>query len=123
MPASSISGLLSTSVYFAAVLLLMAVVMAPGLNLYRDASQKAAATLVGGVAQEVDALVPGMTSDLEFQSYPAMTASVTFSGNNVTATVDGFSSSLPVNWPLAASTLLPGHHYRLSVIDGVVSAA
>jgi len=121
MPVSSVSGLLSTSVYFGALFLLMVVVMVPGLSLYSDASQTAARTLATGVADQVDAMSPGMTTDIEFGSFPATWVAVFFSGTTVAASVNGFTSTAQVVWPLSASRLVPGQHYLLTIEGGTVA--
>jgi len=123
MPVSSFSGLFSTSVYFGALFLLMMVLMLPGLNLYRDAGQTAARALATGVADQVDAMSPGITTDIEFGQFPATSAQVTFSGTTVSASVDGFTSNVRVVWPLSDSRLIPGHHYELTMQGGVVSVS
>lgn len=121
MPVSSVEGLLSTSVYFVAVLLLMAVVTAPLASLYRGASAQAAETLAKGVAGQVDALSPGMETEVEFDSYPGASVSVQFSGAGVTATVNGFSFTVTAHWPLSAADLGSGRQYDVMLSDGVVT--
>jgi hypothetical protein len=121
MPASSVSGLVSTSAYFIAVLLLMVVVMTPVAGLYRDASASSAGALARGVADQIDAMSPGMKTELELAAYPGTSASVALSGSTVTATVNGFSSTQTVDWPLAAASLESGHQYDLVISGGVVT--
>ena len=121
MPASSVSGLLSTSAYFIAVLLLMVAVMSPVASLYRDASTDSAGALARGVADQIDAMSPGMTTEMDLASYPGTSASVVLSGSTVTATVNGFSSTQTVNWPLATASLESGHQYDLVMSGGVVT--
>jgi hypothetical protein len=123
MPASSVSGLLSTSAYFLAVMLLMALVMVPVASIYRASCEEAARTLAEGVASQIDALSPGMTIQVRFGAYPGTDVSIGLSGSTVTATVDGYSSSQTVGWPLATSHLSPGQSYALSLSGGVVSPA
>lgn len=120
-PASSITGLTSTAVYFAAALLLMVLLMGPGVSLYGQASKNDAADLAQAIAHEVDALVPGMTAQVDFESPVAGSSQVALSGHVVTATVDGFSSNATVSLALPDDRLLPGVQYALSVSDGVVS--
>ncbi len=121
MPASSVEGLLSTSVYFIAVLLLMAVVMAPVASLYRGASTQAAQTLAKGVADQIDALSPGMETEIEFSSYLGTSVSVQFSGEAITATVNGFSSTVATHWSLVAASLDSGKQYDLTLNGGTVA--
>jgi hypothetical protein len=123
MPTSSISGIVSTSVYFAAVLLLMVAVMAPAVTLYRGSSLEAAARLAHGIAAQIDDLSPGMRSAIEFGSYPGMEVAVTLSGANVTATVNGLSATQAVNKQLVTSTLMPGEVYEVVLAGGVVTVA
>jgi hypothetical protein len=123
MPTSSVSGIISTSVYFAAVLLLMAAVMAPAVTLYRDASLEAAGRLAHGIAAQVDDLSPGMKSAIEFGSYPGMDVAVTFSGANVTATVNGLSATQAVNKQLTTARLAPGEVYEILLVGSVVNIA
>jgi hypothetical protein len=120
MPVSSVSGLISTSAYFAAVLLLMVVLIAPAGDAYHDASERAASVLAGGIAQQIDALSPGMKTDLEIGSFPGITVSVTFSASVVTATVDGASATQSVLWTLPPASLSPGHQYTLGLNGGLV---
>lgn len=120
MPVSSVEGLLSTSVYFVAVLLLMVIVMVPVASLYTGASAQAARALAKGVAGQVDALSPGMETMVEFGSYPGMSVSVRFSDEAVTATVNGFSSTVATSWPLNGVLLEPGTQYDLALNGGVV---
>ncbi len=121
MPVSSVSGLLSTSSYFIAVLLLMVVVMSPVAEIYRGASTDSAAALARGVAGQIDSMSPGMTTELEFSSYPGTSVSVTLSGSSVIATVNGFSSTHTVTWPLGTAILQPGRQYDLVVSAGVIT--
>lgn len=121
MPTSGVSGYLSTSAYFIAVLLLMVVVMNPVAEVYHGASADSAGALARGVAGQIDAMSPGMKTELEFASYPGTFASVALSGSSVTATVNGFSSTETVTWPLAATVLQSGHQYDLVVSGGVVT--
>jgi hypothetical protein len=123
MPASSMSGLLSTSVYFAAVMLLMAVVMSPVASLYGVASLDAAGALAKGVATQIDDLSPGMVTSVEFGSFPGTHASVYLTGTNVTADVNGFSATSRVDVPLSSATLSSGVAYDVSIVDGVVTVA
>jgi hypothetical protein len=123
MPTSSVSGMLSTSAYFAAVFLLMAVVMGPVANLSRGVSLEAAGHLAQGIATQVDNLSPGMKTMIEFGSYPGMDASVTFSGSNVTAIVNGFSATQRVDVQLASCKLEPGKDYQVLMNGGVVELA
>jgi hypothetical protein len=123
MPTSSVSGMLSTSVYFAAIFLLMAVVMGPAANLYRGASLEAAGHLAQGIAAQIDDLSPGMRTAIEFGSYPGMEVSVSFSGASVTATVNGFSATQEVAWQLDTYTLGPGEDYQALLRGGVVALA
>jgi hypothetical protein len=123
MPTSSVSGVLSTSVYFVAVFLLMLVVMVPSADLYRGSSQEAAGQLAHGLATQVDALSPGMRTAIEFGSTPGMDVSVHLSGTNVTATVNGFSATQQAAWQLATASLSPGEEYVLTLSGGVVTLA
>jgi hypothetical protein len=112
--------MLSTSFYFAAVFLLMAVVMGPAVNLYRGASLEAAGHLAQGIAAQIDDLSPGMKTAVEFGSYPGMDVSVSFSGATVTATVNGFSATQKVTWQLDAYRLEPGEDYQVLLSGGGV---
>lgn len=123
MPVSSISGVISTSAYFTAVFLLMLVVMSPVASLYKAASLESAGTLAGGIATQVDDLSPGMVTSIEFGSYPGTGASVSFAGTDVTATVNGYSSSVAVDLPLSTCSLHPGVRYSVSLVNGVVAVA
>jgi len=123
MPISSVSGILSTSVYFVAVFLLMLVVMVPAADLYRGASQLAAGQLARGLADQVDALSPGMKTAIEFGSLPGMDVAVYLSGTNVTATVNGFSATQEAAWQLATASLSPGEEYVATLNGGVVTLA
>jgi len=123
MPTSSISGLFSTSAYIFALMLLMVAVMTPALALYRDANVEAAGRLAQGLAGQLDDLSPGMKTVVEFGSSPGVDVAVTFSAAGVTATVDGFSATRPVGWPLASSTLVPGVDYEILLAGGVVTIA
>ncbi len=121
MPASSVSGLLSTSMYFAAVILLMVVIMSPVASLYRLASLDSANAFARGVASQVDDLSPGMVTSVEFESSPGTAVSVSFAGSSVTATVNGFSATMNVDLPLSTATLDSGVTYDISLVDGEVS--
>jgi hypothetical protein len=123
MPVSSVSGMLSTSFYFVAVLLLMVVIMGPALSVYSGASLEAAGRIDRAVAVQVDDLAPGMRTVVEFGSYPGMVVSVKFSGDNVTSTVNGFSATESVGWQLATCTLGPGERYEFQLSGGVVTLA
>jgi hypothetical protein len=120
MPASSVSGVISTSLYFAAMFLLMAVVLGPVVSLYRDSSVAAATHLDQGIAAQIDGLSPGMKTEVEFGSFPGTSISVSFAGDNVTATVNGYSVSETVAWSLASQQLGPGKGYDVYLVGGVV---
>ena len=59
-----------------------------------------------------------MKTAIEFGSYPGMDRSVAFSRADVTATVNGFSSTQEVSWQLANCSLRPGEEYELRSMGG-----
>jgi hypothetical protein len=101
----------------------MVAIMTPGMVAYRGASEKAADTLVTGVALQIDNLAPGVTTQFQFEASPGMNAVVVFFGSAVTATVNGFVSSRAVNWPLNSTSLYPGVQYVMTLRGGVVTVA
>jgi hypothetical protein len=117
MPASSISGALSTSVYFIAMFLLLGMLVPPIRAAYQDSDLAAAGHLAEGTAEQIDDLSPGMTSVLEFGSFPGVTTSVVLSGDAVTATVGGASASAPVVCLLPGSVLSADVAYTV-VLEG-----
>jgi hypothetical protein len=123
MPVSSVSEQISTALYFSSVFILMIVAMVPVTNLYRDSNQLAADRLASGIAAQVGALVPGMTSELEFGSYPGMNVSVRLSGSEVIASVNGLTSASPTSWLMDSIVLSPYRHYSILLSGGVVSVA
>lgn len=120
MPASSVSGLLSTSVYFISMLLLLALLVGPAANLYTGASLQAAKHLADGIAAEVNDLVPGMTTKVGFDPSLGTRESVSLSGTLVTATVNGQSAAAALDWPAVNASLVAGTPYIVYLADGVV---
>jgi hypothetical protein len=115
MPVNSLSGSLSTSVYFASMFLLLFVIAAPVGTAFRDANQRAAQELASGIATQIDDLSPGMQSSLILRSSPGISVSVSLSGSSVTAVVDGQSASAQVRWDIAQSTLVGGRIYTVAL--------
>ena len=123
MPVSSVSGALSTSVYFVALFLLLGALIPPVKAAFHDADSAAAVHLAQGISEQIDALSPGMTTTMKFSSFPGVTSSVVLSGTNVTATVDGVSASERVDWRLPSISLSTDMGYELTLDGDVVSVA
>jgi hypothetical protein len=123
MPVSSVSEQLSTALYFSSVFILMIVAMMPVTSLYRDSNQLAAQRLASGIATQVGALVPGMTSEIEFGSSPGMNVSVRLSGSEVVATVNGLTSASSTSWRMDSVVLSPYRQYSIQLSGGVVIVA
>jgi hypothetical protein len=119
MPVSSVSGTLSTSVYFVSLFLLLGVMIPSVKTAFHDADLVAATHLAEGVSEQIDALSPGMTTIIRFGSFPGVSTSVTLSGTNVSASVDGVSASERVVWRLPSLVLSADHGYAVA-LDGVV---
>ncbi len=123
MPVTSLSGALSTAVYFASMFLLLGILVPPVRSVYGDADLAAARHLAGGIAGQIDALSPGMESLVSFDSLPGVSVSVTLSGSSVIATVGGESASESVNWGLPGVALSAGQDYEVTLNGGVVVLA
>jgi hypothetical protein len=123
MPVSSITGSLSTAIYFASLLLLLGVLIPPVRASFHDADLAAATHLDQGIAEQIDALSPGMTTVLKFGSFPGVATSVVLSGKNVTVTVDGVSASEVVAWALPSLTLSTDTGYVVTLAAGEVTLA
>ena len=123
MPVSSVSGAVSTSVYFVSLFLLLGVLIPPVKAAFHDADAAAATHLAEGISQQIDALSPGMMTTLKFGSFPGVTCSVVLSGANVTATVDGVSASQRVSWQLPSIALSADRGYVLALDGAVLSVA
>jgi hypothetical protein len=123
MPVSSISGTLSTSVYFVSMFLLLGVLIPPVKAAFHDADLAAATHLAEGISEQIDALSPGMTTVLKFGSFPGVATSVALSGTNVSATVDGVSASERVVWQLPSLVLSADRGYVVALNGGVVGVA
>jgi len=123
MPVSGLSGVLSTSVYFASMLLLLGILIPPVRTAYGDADLAAARHLAESIAGQIDALSPGMTTVLKFGSFPGVVTSVALSGKSVTATVDGSSAVEPVIWTLPSSVLSADRGYVVELKGGSLGFA
>jgi hypothetical protein len=123
MPVSSLSGALSTSVYFASMLLLLGVLIPPVRTAYGDADLAASRHLAASIAGQIDDLSPGMTSVLKFSSFPGVAESVALSGFSVTATVDGISASDAVTWAVPTLDLSADHAYVVEISGGALELA
>ncbi|MDA4114326.1 MAG: hypothetical protein OK474_09790 [Thaumarchaeota archaeon] len=123
MPVSSVSGTLSTSVYFVSLFLLLGVLIPPVKTAFHDADLAAATHLAEGISEQIDALSPGMTTVLKFGSFPGVSASVALSGTNVSASVDGVSASETVVWQLPSLVLSVDQGYAVALKGGVVLLA
>ncbi len=123
MPVSSLSGALSTSVYFASMLLLLGILIPPVRTAYGDADLAAAKHLAESIAGQIDALSPGMTTVLRFGSFPGVDISVALSGRSVTATVDGSSAREDVIWTLPGSVLSSDRGYVVELEGGSLEFA
>lgn len=119
MPASAVSGIFTTSIYFISLLMLLALLLNPVIAAYRLASLQAATHLASGVATELNDLTPGMTTSVEFDSYPGTSEQVSLSGTLVTAEVNGQTATAELGVPAANSTLLPGTLYEVYLSGGV----
>ncbi|MDA4135017.1 MAG: hypothetical protein OK441_05560 [Thaumarchaeota archaeon] len=115
MPVNSLSGSLSTAVYFASMFLLLFVLAAPVRTAYQEANLRAAQQVASGVATQIDDLSPGMESSVSLQSSPGVTVSLHLAGSNVTAFVDGESANAQVRWNMADVTLEAGHTYTVAI--------
>jgi len=115
MPVSSLSGSLSTGVYFASMFLLLFVLANPVRIAFHDADLRAAQQIASGVATQLDDLSPGMESSLSLQTSPGVSVSVRLAGPNVTAVVDGVSASADVRWTIPDITLATGHDYTVTI--------
>jgi hypothetical protein len=123
MPVSSVTGSISTAVYFASLFLLLGVLIPPVKTSFHDADLAAATHLAQSIGEEIDALSPGMTTVLKYGSFPGVATSVVLSGNNVTATVDGVSASEEVAWALPSLTLSADTGYDVTVEGGAITVA
>ena len=123
MPASSVSGALSTSVYFVSLFLLLGVLVPPVRTVYQDADLSAARHLAEGIAAQIDNLSPGMTSILRFDSFPGVSTSVALSGASVTVAVDGSSVSQRVTWQLPDTALSADREYVVTLDGGELEIA
>jgi len=118
MPVNSLSGSLSTAVYFASMFLLLFAVASPVRSAYQDSDLRAAQQITSGIAAQIDNLSPGMESVLSLRSSPGVSVSVLLSGSNVTTVVDGESAASQVRWSMEDCTLQPGQEYTVT-IEGV----
>jgi hypothetical protein len=123
MPVSSLSGALSTAVYFASMFLLLGILIPPVKTVYEDADMAAARHIAEGIAGQIDALSPGMSSVVWFASVPGSSASVVLSGGSVTATVGGESASEPVRWGLPGVSLSTDLDYEVTLNGGALEVA
>lgn len=123
MPASSVSGLFSTAVYFVSMLLLLAVLVNPVIALYRGASLQSAKHLSQSISGEIDDLTPGMVTTVEFDAGLGTQASVHLSGEEATATVNGQSANSTTAWPSSNFTLVAGTTYKLYLSGGTLQVA
>lgn len=123
MPVSSLSGVLSTTVYFASMLLLLGILVPPVRTAYGDADLSAARHLAESIAGQIDTLSPGMTTVLKFGSFPGVATSVALSGRSVRATVDGSSAIEPVIWTLPSSVLSADRGYVVELKGGSLGFA
>lgn len=123
MPVSSVSGALSTSIYFASLFLLLGLLLSPTRATYADASAASARHLAGALAEQIDDLSPGMSSIIEFGSSPGVKTSVTLSGMNVTVDVGGTSATARTVWLLQESSLSSGRSYEVTLAGDEVSVA
>jgi hypothetical protein len=124
MPVSSVSGTLSTSVYFISMFLLLGILVPPVRTAFHDADFAAATHLAEGISGQIDALSPGMTTVLKFGSFPGVSTSVALSGTEVVATVDGVSASESVVWQQLPSLVLSADYdYEVTLNGGVVRRA
>ena len=123
MPTTSVSGALSTSIYFVSMFLLLGLLIPPTRGAYEDGNVAAARHLAEGIAGQIDEMSPGMTSVLRFSSFPGVAQSVSLSGHSVTATVGGFSASSPVIWALHESRLFPDRSYEIEIVGGELQIA
>jgi len=123
MPVSSLSGVLSTTVDFASMLLLLGILVPPVRTAYGDADLSAARHLAESIAGQIDTLSPGMTTVLKFGSFPGVATSVALSGRSVRATVDGSSAIEPVIWTLPSSVLSADRGYVVELKGGSLGFA
>jgi hypothetical protein len=127
MPVNSLSGSLSTAVYFTSMFLLLFAVAAPVRAAYQDANLRAAQQVASGVATQIDEIIPGMESSLSLQSSTGVAVSVHLEGPIVTAVVDGESADAQVRWNMPEVTLAAGHDYTVTIenvaIEGVHAGA
>jgi hypothetical protein len=123
MPVSSVSGALSTSIYFASLFLLLGVLLPPTRSAYDDACAESARHLAGSIADQIDELSPGMTSALQFGSFPGAATTVTLAGVNVTVDVGGASATVSTVWQLQRASLSPGRSYEVTLTEDEVYAA
>lgn len=115
MPVSSLSGSLSTSVYFASLFLLLFVLSGPVGGAYADANQRAAQQVAAGVAAQINRLAPGMETELVLRSAPGVSTTVDIDGTTLTAVVDGHSASAELDWSLGRTTLTSGTGYVVTI--------
>ena len=115
MPVTSLSGSLSTAVYFASMFLLLFALAGPVRAAFEDSSLRSSQQIASGVATQLDDLCPGMASSLSIQSSPGVSVSVHLAGSNVIVFVDGASAHAQVRWDMPDVTLSPGHDYTVDV--------
>ncbi len=115
MPVNSLSGSLSTAVYFAAMFLLLFAVASPLEGAYQDANMRAAQQISSGLAAQINNLSPGMESVLVLRSSPGVSVTVHIDGAQVEASVDGAIAVAPTKWTMDDSTLAGGSEYTVTI--------
>ncbi|MDA4122961.1 MAG: hypothetical protein OK456_07270 [Thaumarchaeota archaeon] len=115
MPVNSLSGSLSTAVYFAAMFLLLFAVASPLEGAYQDANTRAAQQISSGLAAQINDLSPGMESVLVLRSSLGVSVTVHIAGGEVEASVDGATAASPTRWTMDDSTLTGGSEYTVTI--------
>ena len=122
MPVSATFGNIGTILYLVAILGVTGLIIAGPVHQAFDSSGSVSSgSIARGVQEQIDALHPGMAASMSLQTMPGTSESVTLSGNQVTATVDGQSTSMDVDLDFAGTyTMSPGHVYVASYSGGSV---
>jgi hypothetical protein len=123
MPVSSVSGAISTSVYFTSLFLLLGFTLVPVRAACQEADLSAARNLAAGLAGQIDDLSPGMTTVLRFASLPGVPASVALSGASIVVSVGGESVRESVVWPMPDLNLSSDRAYVVSLDGGAIDVA
>lgn len=122
LPAVSVSSQLSSGVYFASLLALLALLAHPVALVYSASQERSAHAVAEGLATAIDTMSPGTSILARLESYPMVPVAVSLGGDGVTASFGSATATAAVRWNLQAGHLSPGL-YNFTLKGGAVSIA